>query len=337
MEEIMLFKKILEETEEGILVLDREGYILYANSTFKKVFSTPNEKGKRFNEIISHKPLSKAIEDASHSQGISSKEITLTGARDRDLKLRSIPFKDGMIWFFHDITEERRLEKIKRDFVSNVSHEMRTPLANIKGYTETLLDGALKDKKNLTGFLSVIDKHTTRMTHLIDDLLILSRLEAHEVPVSFSPVEIKEIISSALNSLEKQAESKRIALSCNCLKKQLNLEAEREGIEQILTNLIDNAIKYTPEGGKVSVSAYAIDGGVQVDVEDTGIGIPAKDIPRIFERFYRVDKARSRILGGTGLGLSIVKHIVLTHKGKVWVESEVGKGTKFSFTIPRRR
>lgn len=333
MEENVLFKKVLEETEEGILVLDREGYVLYANISFKRVFPISGKvNGNQFRKIIAHPDLIRTIGEAIDSQDITTREISTA---DRDLKLRSIPFKEGLICFFHDITEERKLEKIKRDFVSNVSHEMRTPLANIKGYTETLLDGALNDKKNLRNFLSIIDKHAGRMTRLIGDLLILSRLEAQEIPITLSPVDLKEIISSASRSLDKQAEKKGITLSCHCGESRLNLIADREGIEQVLINLIDNAIKYTPEGGRVSVSAFTTDGGVQADIEDTGIGIPKKDIPRIFERFYRVDKARSRELGGTGLGLSIVKHIILTHRGKVWVESEVGKGTKFSFAIPR--
>ncbi len=338
MKENILFNKVLEESEDGVLVIDKEGYTLYANSSFTQTFSISRDvKGKAFRKIISHQPLIKAIEEVIHSKEVTTQEIHLKGESGRDIKVRSIPFKEGLICFIHDITEERGLEKIKRDFVSNVSHELRTPLANIKGYTETLLDGALEDKTNLRNFLAVIDKHASRMTRLIDDLLILSKLEAHEVPVSFSPVEIKEVISSAIQGLEKQAEGKGITLSCICMKNQLNINADRERIEQILINLIDNAIKYTPEGGKVSVSAFTTDSGIQVDVEDTGIGIPEKNIPRIFERFYRVDKARSRELGGTGLGLSIVKHIVLTHKGNVWVESKLGKGTKLSFVIPAIR
>lgn len=335
MEENVLFKKVLEETEDGILVLDRKGYALYANISFKRVFSISGKvNGKQFREIIAHPELIRTIGEAIDSQDITTGEITIKGTADRDLNLRSIPFKDGLICFFHDSTEERKLEKVKRDFVSNVSHEMRTPLANIKGYTETLLDGALNDKKNLKNFLSVIDKHAGRMTRLIDDLLILSRLEAHEIPITLSPVDLNEVISSTFQSLDKQAEKKGITLTFHCGENRLNLIADREGIEQVLINLIDNAIKYTPKGGKVSVRAFETDGGAQVDVEDTGIGIPQKDIPRIFERFYRVDKARSRKLGGTGLGLSIVKHIILTHRGKVGVESEVGKWTKFSFVLP---
>ncbi|MFQ5901981.1 MAG: ATP-binding protein [Thermodesulfobacteriota bacterium] len=335
MEEDTLFKKVLEEVEEGILVIDREGDTLYVNSSFKRAFSIHSEvKGDSFHEILSHKSLIKAIEEAINSQDITTREVTLKGARDKALKLKSIPFKQGLICFFHDITEERRLEKIKRDFVSNVSHELRTPLANIKGYTETLLDGALEEKENLRSFLSVISKHAARMTGLIDDLLILSRLEVQEIPISLSRVDIKETISSTLHSLEKQAERKDITLSSHCDDNKLILEADQEGIEQVLINLIDNAIKYTPEGGKVSLNAFAIDSGVQVNIEDTGIGIPQKDIPRIFERFYRVDKGRSREMGGTGLGLAIVKHIIQVHRGHITVSSSPGKGSLFSIHLP---
>lgn len=337
MEEKRLLKRILEEVEEGVLILNKEGKVLYANSFVKEILSTESIHGRDVRKVMGENPLLKAIEKALTTGNGLTQEITLPTPKERDLRARFIPFDEGLMCFFRDVTEEKRVERIKRDFVSNVSHELRTPLANIKGYTETLLDGALEDRERAREFLRVIEKHTARMTRLIDDLLILSSLETHEMPVSPSLIDVVEVISSVIHGLKKQAEDKGIELSTRFDAPSLPVKADRERMEQVLINLIDNAIKYTPEGGRVKVMAYYRGSNLHVDVEDTGIGIPAKDIPRIFERFYRVDKARSRELGGTGLGLAIVKHIILSHNGRVWVESEVGKGSRFSFVIPADR
>ncbi len=337
MEQTALLQKILEGTEEAIIVIDRDGAILYVNPSVRGflVDDKNDVVGSMPEDVIKYQTLLEAIDRARGSRISLTEELSLNeGDRGRDFQFRSIPLEEGLVCFLRDITEERRLERIKRDFVSNVSHELRTPLANIKGYTETILNSAIDDRERLRSFLRIIDKHATRMTRLIDDLLILSRLEAHEIPLSISLIDIKEVINFVLQGFERQAEDKRIALVTEMDSKPLSAEADRERIEQVIINLIDNAIKYTHEGGRVVVRAFSVDDGIQVDVEDTGIGIPEKDIPRIFERFYRVDKARSRELGGTGLGLAIVKHIILSHHGRVWVESGVGKGSKFSFFIP---
>ena len=238
-----------------------------------------------------------------------------------------------LIGFFHDVTEEKRVEAIKRDFVANVSHELRTPLASIKGYAETLLDGALEDKATLKNFLTIIDRHANRMTALIEDLLTLSMLESHQMPMSFESLDIKGLINSVIQGFEKQAKDKDIELIMNIGIEIPKITADKDRLEQVIVNLVDNAVKYTNKG-TVRVLAEKSDDMLQVNVEDTGIGIPEKDIPRIFERFYRVDKGRSRELGGTGLGLAIVKHIIQGHNGKIWVKSQPGKGTTFSFTIP---
>ncbi len=334
MEEKRLLKRILEAVEEGVLILGRKGEVLYANTFVKELLSIEGIYDVR--KASGDRLLLQAIKEALSTGRGLTREITLVEPKERNLRVRFIPFDQGLMCFFRDVTEEKRVERIKRDFVSNVSHELRTPLANIKGYTETLLNGALEDRERAKDFLRVIEKHTTRMTRLIDDLLILSSLETHEMPISPSPVDMVEVISSVVHGLKKQAEDKGIELSMDFEAPSLPVKADRERMEQVLINLIDNAIKYTPEGGKVRVRAYYRDSHLQVDVEDTGIGIPAKEIPRIFERFYRVDKARSRELGGTGLGLAIVKHIILSHGGRVWVESKVGKGSRFSFSIPGR-
>jgi len=336
MNEIQLFRSILQETEEGILVANQEGVILYANSFFKKSFSKSSEvRQKQVSEVLFSTTLIQAIKGTLNSKTPQTDEIALQDVRGRYLKLRSTPFQKGQIFFFRDVTKERKLERMKRDFVSNVSHEMRTPLSNIKGYTETLIDGALEDRESLSSFLSIISKHAERISLLIDDLLVLSRVEAQELPLIFSHFDIQETILSSISSLEHKAKKKEISIGFQCIEEDLHIEADREGIEQVLNNLIDNAIKYTPEGGKVSLHACSTSDGIQVDVQDTGLGISKKDQSRIFERFYRVDKARSREMGGTGLGLSIVKHIILSHKGKIRVKSKEEEGTLFSFSIPK--
>ncbi len=333
MEEKRLLKRILEGIEEGVLILDGEGKVVYANSFMERLGREGALIGKGVSEAFAT-PLKEVLEGALSAKEARTQELTLQIPQELTMRVRFIPFDEGLMCFFRDVTEEKKVEKIKRDFVSNVSHELRTPLANIKGYTETLLDGAIEDRETARSFLRIIEKHTARMTRLIDDLLILSSLETQEMPISPSSIDMADVVSSVIQGLKKQAEDKGIELSLELSSPSLPVRADKERMEQVLINLIDNAIKYTPEGGKVKVSARKEDSKIRVDVEDTGIGIPAKDIPRIFERFYRVDKARSRELGGTGLGLAIVKHIILSHRGKVWVTSEVGKGSRFSFTLP---
>jgi len=268
---------------------------------------------------------------------ISRSEDIEIGEGARFFKVHLVPLKEkgdfSLLLFLQDITEEKRVETIKKDFVANVSHELRTPLASIKGYAETLLDGGMDDKDTLKEFLRVIDRHATRMSRLIDDLLTLSRLESHQMTIVSAPVDMKDIIQATTTGFEKQARDKGITISSRIPDRLQRASGDKDRLEQVLVNLLDNAIKYTQSGGHVSVAASSDNGCVRVDVTDTGIGIPADDIARIFERFYRVDKARSRELGGTGLGLAIVKHIIQGHNGRLYVESEPGKGSTFSFSL----
>jgi two-component system phosphate regulon sensor histidine kinase PhoR len=238
-----------------------------------------------------------------------------------------------LLLFLNDITEEKRLEAIKRDFVANVSHELRTPLAAIKGYSETLLDGGVDDEETSREFLGVIDRHATRMSRLIDDLLTLSRLESQQMAIVPTPVDLSELLNSTEKSFRKHAKDKGVTLSAKVPEDLPVVLGDHDRLEQVVVNLLDNAIKYTPEGGSVILRATSESGVIKVEVVDTGIGIPEADMPRIFERFYRVDKARSRDLGGTGLGLAIVKHIMQGHNGTLNVESSPGVGSTFSFTL----
>lgn len=230
--------------------------------------------------------------------------------------------------------EMEKVERVRKDFVVNVSHELRTPLASIQGYTETLLDGAINDQENNVRFLQIIQQNAERLGRLTADLLTISRVELKTQRFQFASYRIQDLLEDCIASLLPVAEKKRIRLSLEAGEGNAEAFCDSEAVHQIMSNLIDNAIKYTPEGGDVRVLTSRRDSGVEVRVADSGMGIPAEDLPRLFERFYRVDKARSRELGGTGLGLAIVKHLVKAQTGDVWVESEVGKGSTFAFTLP---
>ena len=242
----------------------------------------------------------------------------------------------GAIAVFHDITRLKELEKIRQDFVANVSHELRTPLTTIKGYTETLLEGALKEEI-ASQFVQVIKKHTDRLTKIVEDLLMLSKIESREFQLNLEPITLPDLFEDVLGFIREAAGKKNITIIQNEIPSSLVIQADRNYLEQVLINLLDNAIKYTSTGGRITISALETDQKeIQISVQDNGIGIPREDLPRIFERFYRVDKGRSQEMGGTGLGLSIVKHIIQAHGGRVWVESQIGKGSTFYFTLPKK-
>jgi len=241
---------------------------------------------------------------------------------------------EGAVFVFHDITELKRLEEIRKDFVANVSHELRTPISSIKGYAETLLDGKVDGEDNVKEFLSIIYQNSNRLANLIDDLLDLSKIESGKMKMEFEPLEILPIVNRCVSVLEKSAKDKSLSIKLDIPDELPRVLGDHKRLAQVFLNLLDNAIKYTPEGGSITISAASKEKITQIDISDTGIGISEKDLPRIFERFYRVDKAHSRELGGTGLGLSIVKHIVQAHDGQVWVQSMLGQGSTFSFTIP---
>jgi two-component system phosphate regulon sensor histidine kinase PhoR len=240
--------------------------------------------------------------------------------------------RSGLVIVLHDITEVRRLEQIRRDFVANVSHELKTPLTSIKGFVETLLSGALHDTKKAEQFLRRIDVNVERLHYLVSDLLSLARIESQGVEVALAPVDWRAVLRDVLRRHRHAAEQKGLALSAD--EHSLVVMGDTEAMTQVLDNLVDNALQYTPAPGRVHVRLESRDGVGVLSVEDTGVGIPKEDLERVFERFYRVDKARSRAVGGTGLGLSIVKHLVLAMHGQVTVESELGKGSRFKVEIP---
>ncbi len=329
---------------EGVLVVDPKGKILLMNRALKDIFQIKHDvTGKNSIEVIRNLEIAETIDCAIKSQShLDACEISLAAPEDRVLSVYATPVlrdnqREGAILVFHDNTNLRRLEKIRQDFVANVSHELRTPISSIQGYAETLLDGALDDQAHARDFIKIVHTEAERLARLVDDLLNLSKIESGKLNMDLNPCPLFPIIKRVVASLDMQAVKKSITIRTKVSEKLHQVIADETRLAQVLFNLIENALKYTPPSGCVVVSAEEGDAHIKVSVADTGIGIPDKDLPRIFERFYRVDKARSRELGGTGLGLSIVKHIVQAHNGEISVSSQSGKGTTFTFTIPSYR
>ena len=341
---------ILKGMTEGVLVVDGRGRILMVNDALRMLLSLSRDVSDKMPlEIIRNAELEGAIRKAIQDGGKIALELDLNRPGEKTIEVNVVSILPsnrrtnedreevrGAIAVFHDITRLKQLEKIRQDFVANVSHELRTPLTTIKGYAETLLEGALKEDQAFQ-FVQVIKRHTDRLTKLVEDLLMLSRIETKEFQLKMEAISIRDFIDDIIDFVKQPAKRKKIILSRDEISSSLAVRADRGHLEQILINLLDNAVKYTPEGGRVIVSAVEKDSeDIQFSVEDNGIGIPKEDLSRIFERFYRVDKGRSKELGGTGLGLSIVKHLVQAHGGRVWVESQMGKGSTFYFILPNR-
>ncbi|MDD5004902.1 MAG: ATP-binding protein [Candidatus Omnitrophica bacterium] len=332
---------VLSSMFEGVIVTDDKEKIILMNPSLRKIFFVDtNPEGKKPLEVIRNTAVGEMVDRIlKGKQHLATEEITVNIPEEKILRVNGVPIMrnnrlEGAILVFHDITQLRRLEQIRQDFVANVSHELRTPISSIKGYAETLLEGALKDKDNAKEFISIIYQDSNRLANLINDLLDLSKIESGKMKMSLVSLDTVSVIKRAVTVIENQARAKSIALKINLAQGLPKIKADETRFSQVMINLLDNAIKYSSEGGSATISAKVVGDALQIDISDTGIGISEKDIPRIFERFYRVDKARSRELGGTGLGLSIVKHIVSAHGGQVWVKSELGLGSTFSFTIP---
>ncbi|MGE0642529.1 MAG: two-component system histidine kinase PnpS [Nitrospira sp.] len=341
---------VLTSMVEGVMVLDYRGHVLQINPALERMFGIARveARGRPCTDLFRHQQLNELVTAILRSPAHRQDEIVLplTG---RCLQIEASPAggrrenEASVVLVFHDITELRRLEKIRKDFVANVSHELRTPLTSIKGYVEALIDGAKDDPDSSATFLDIILKQSDRLNLIIEDLLELSKIESGSISFKEDPIELKALVERALSVVKPIANKNRHHLTTT-IDPELPAMAGDEGrLGQVLTNLLDNAIKYTPAGGTITVGAkLAIPHGnakslgraVDISVADTGIGIPEQDRPRVFERFYRVDKARSRELGGTGLGLAIVKHIVEGHGGYVWVEANQPRGSRFVVRLP---
>jgi len=332
---------ILSSMVEGVLVLDRDSRILLLNSAIEEMFHLQEAAaaGRPLIEVFRHRPLHQLVQKALESGTEQSAELVMPMPQERVFSVQaSVAQKESVaaVLVFHDVTNLKRLERVRKDFVANVSHELRTPLTSIKGYIEALIDGAKDDPEKFGEFLKIIQKHTDQLNILLYDLLQLSTIESGQYQWRHVAVSVSEMIEKAVHLLRPTAEKKRQTISIDCQADIGTVNGDADKLTQVLINLIDNAIKYTPEGGEISIQARPVENTVKFAVADTGIGIPPREIPRIFERFYRVDRARSRAMGGTGLGLSIVKHIVEAHGGTVSVESEMGEGSRFVVSLPIR-
>lgn len=323
----------------GILAIDNHETITMVNPAATEMFSIScSPEGRHFLEVVNHAKLEAVIREALAQRMLIEREITLRkGMEERFLQVFAVPVISdgaafGVILLVQDVTRIRKLENMRSEFAANVSHELKTPLTVISGFIDTLKDPGIS-RKDAERFLEIISLESERLTRLIEDVLALSDIENTVVPPAMI-VDIRQGISEATELLQNSARDKNIALNVELPKSRLPVSAENDRIKQMVINLVDNAIKYTPEGGSVHVSAAREDHFCVIRIRDTGIGIPQENLPRLFERFYRVDKSRSRALGGTGLGLAIVKHIVSLLDGHITVESTVGVGTLFEITIP---
>ena len=323
------FESLVSSMTEGIAVIRQDGRILFANPAFQQMLQVDAWEGRPYWEVI-RVPGFEEIMTAAHQDENGVQREIRVGDRVYQCWARRIRNANEVVVAFHDVTAIRETQRMKRDFVANVSHELRTPLTAIKGFLETLAEeqGTLNPR-----YLDIIQRHTDRLIHIVEDLLTLSRLEDPRQSLEFEPLHLPEIVADIVEGVRPRFEEKGLALQLHVHDEIPAILGDRVQIEQLLLNLLDNALRYT-EQGKVDVILRAEDSFVVLEVADTGIGIPKEHLPRIFERFYVVDKARSRRTGGTGLGLSIVKHIVLLHRGRIEVQSTVGKGSRFIVRFP---
>ena len=335
----VLFNSMLE----GLLLLDRTQKIYLANRSFKNLFGLKVElRGKTILEALRLHELDELVKRVQAEGQVFDYELKLPDLNERWLQVNAAVInnsageREGTILVFHDLTRLKQLERQREEFVANVSHELRTPLSLIKGYVETLLDGARNDPAVAERFLKIIERNTQRLDLLIQDLLTISALESERLKLELQPVNLHSLAEKVLGDLSSKAENKNVSLVNELPELTANGDVNR--LDQVLANLVDNAIKYGRAEGSVRVGGKKLDDGrLEIFVQDDGPGIPPEAIDRVFERFYRVDKARSRDQGGTGLGLAIVKHIVHAHGGEVWAKSEIGRGATFFFTLPENR
>jgi two-component system phosphate regulon sensor histidine kinase PhoR len=333
---------LFNSMSEGILLLDQNGRVRMLNESLRKFFDLAADvRGQTIMEAFRWHELAALAARLQKEKSIVDAELEIQRARRRSWQVNAAIVtaqpnnEQGQLFVFHEVTRLKELENIRTEFVGNVSHELRTPLSLIKGSAETLLDGAIHDPPQAIRFLQKIDKHSDRLLYLIEDLLVISRLESGQTALNLAQVDLRELCQRVLDDLTSRATARQASLE-NKIPPQTVVWADADRLQQVFFNLTDNAIKYGKSGGCVTVSAHETGEKTEVSVADDGPGIPPDSLNRVFERFYRVDRARSRDNGGTGLGLAIVKHIVQAHGGEVWVKSEMQKGANFHFTLPKK-
>lgn len=339
--EMQRMDAILRGMSDGVMITDIRGYVILANQSFKKLMSVKEDmEGKRVLEVIRHMPLIEMLHKTIEKKDIVSDEV-MVSRDDKDIFIAAtaVPVYSansvaGTVLTLHDITRLRHLEEIRKDFVANVSHEIKTPITAVKGFAETLLDGALDDKENAMRFLGMIKNHSDRLNSLVDDLLAISRIELGDIVIEKTDVVLEQIVDYVFMTLKHKADKKNLYLRKNIQNSAMTIYADKDRLVQIILNLIDNGIKFTEDGG-VTVGVEETGGTITLYIKDTGIGIPPQHLHRLGERFYRVDRARSRELGGTGLGLAIVKHLISAHDWNMRIESAYGAGTRVNIIIDR--
>jgi two-component system, OmpR family, phosphate regulon sensor histidine kinase PhoR len=334
---------ILASMEEGVLVIDTNQKIVFCNQAFCQAAGVSNTgwEGRQAVELIRHSDLLAMIRKAIAGNEVVHGEVIVGSVRTKSFAVTSAPVQSdaltaGAVMVLHDITEIRRLERARRDFVANVSHEFRTPLTAIRGFAETLLEGALDDVENRRRFIEIIHDHALRLSRLTDDLLKLAQIEAGQLQLEFQPITVANILDPCVETTRAKAMRKGLKLEVQSERNSPVLRGDIRSLQGVVQELLDNAVRYSSPGGAIRINTTIKDSEVIISVADTGIGIPKADQDRIFERFYRTDPARSRESGGTGLGLSIAKHLVEAHAGRIKVESEVGSGSTFSIFLPLR-
>lgn len=338
------WKSVIETMPSGLLLVDSKGQIVLVNPEIENLLGVKRTEiiGGSYTQFAHTSHLGHLIDHCIRTKSNVREEIHFSLPDERILEASLSPVKDdrdrilGVVIILHDMTAIRRLEKMRSEFVANVSHEIKTPVTSLIGFTETLLDGALEDEETCRNFLEIIHDESQRLHRLIGDILELSKIESRELKLRTETVDVSQLVRSTAGTLQSQVDTNELSLELH-LPETLQVEGDKDRIRQIVVNLLANAIAYTPEGGRINISVRNEGENWVLEVADTGVGIPKEDLPRIFERFYRVDKARSRESGGTGLGLAIVKHLVDVLNGTIEVKSQVGVGTTFKVTFPIKK
>jgi two-component system phosphate regulon sensor histidine kinase PhoR len=339
--EMQRMEAILRGMSDGVLITDVLGIVILANQSFRSLISVNDDiEGKQIMEVLRNIQLIDIFRNALESGRIISEEISISRPhKDMHLIATAVPVYSGdsvtgTVLTLHDITRLKQLEEMRKDFVANVSHEIKTPITAIKGFAETLLDGAMDDRENAERFLGMIKSHSERLNSLVDDLLTLSRIELGDIPIKKTEVSVENVIDTVFMTLKEKADRKGLYLKKAISDGTQTIYADKDKLIQVMLNLVDNGIKFTEKGG-VTVGIDETGGRITLYVQDTGMGVSPNHLHRLGERFYRIDRARSRELGGTGLGLAIVKHLVSAHDWNMRIESELGRGTKVNIIIDR--
>ncbi|MCK4354298.1 MAG: PAS domain-containing protein, partial [Dehalococcoidia bacterium] len=326
---------ILDNMTDAVIMIDSEGNISLANRAAQKLFNIKEAKNKPLIEAVRDHEVDELLKLCLRTAGMQTVQYE-SGISKRYLRAIAIPVihneLTSILLLLQDLTELRNLQTTRRDVIGNISHEFRTPLAGIKAMVETLRDGAVDDKETAVNFLAKIDSEVDRLTQLVAELTELSRIETGKAELKKEPVKLNHLADEVIAQLSPQADRQNLSIAKEFAADLPFVPADKDRVRQVIANLVHNAIKFTPAGGRITITSRALEDSVIVDIADTGIGIPKEDLPRVFERFYKGDKARAG--EGTGMGLAIAKHVVEAHGGSIWVRSEEGKGSTFSFSLP---